>query len=309
MSLSRSQSLRMAAALEDYSPKLDKVGDDLTEQISTEPAAHEKVRLAKLSRDCQYVSLQMSTLCLELEEEQSFSSLLQAVEEEGQKQKAEVKKREAKMELVCRAQTLQRKQEEFQLKTEKLKDVNECCRDLMKQHKEIRKITNIMKNKDRNIELQLQLQLRQKETHQAEKLLEDQLELLHKQLTGEMGLHQETEIFLQNQHKELQQLLDEWEQRTKEMLHKTEKQLNTVCCKKTLNFDRLMELKRQFTEMEQVIMEDREEQKKLLQKQEEVRAATKLQAWWRGCMVRRGLGCFKKAEENKKGKKKKEGQK
>lgn len=35
-----------------------------------------------------------------------------------------------------------------------------------------------------------------------------------------------------------------------------------------------------------------------------------LQAWWRGCMVRRGLGSFKKAEEGKKGKKgKKEGKK
>lgn len=30
-----------------------------------------------------------------------------------------------------------------------------------------------------------------------------------------------------------------------------------------------------------------------------------LQAWWRGCMVRRGIGSFKKAEEDKKGKKKK----
>lgn len=84
--------------------------------------------------------------------------------------------------------------------------------------------------------------------------------------------------------------------------------------------------------MEQVVMEDIKKEER---QQAEVRAATKvttqsehtgagfycppcltlgwsyvqLQAWWRGCMVRRGMGAFKKPEEKKtkkkKGKKKK----
>lgn len=86
-----------------------------------------------------------------------------------------------------------------------------------------------------------------------------------------------------------------------------------------------------------MVKEDREEQEKLRQHQEEARAATKvtackgftillssilisnfktltmqLQACWRGCMVRRGLGSFKKADEGKKsqkGKKTKDGKK
>ncbi|XP_023127270.1 dynein regulatory complex protein 9 isoform X2 [Amphiprion ocellaris] len=265
MSLSRTQSLRMAAALQDCSSKLDIVR--LKMQLSREPAAQEKVRLAKLTRDCQYVSLQMSKLCLELEEKQSFISLLQAVEEE-QKQKADVKRREAKTELKYRVQALQTQPEELQIKTDKLKDMDCLCRDMKKRHKEQSKIADKKKAEERTAELQLQL--RQKETCQAEKLLEDQLELLQKQLKEEIMFHQESEKFLQNQHEELKQLLDEWEQRTKRMLQEKEKQLNTVCCKKTLNFDRLMEMKRQFKEMEQVAMEDREEQKKLLQKQEEI---------------------------------------
>ncbi|XP_022065518.1 dynein regulatory complex protein 9 [Acanthochromis polyacanthus] len=308
MSLSRTQSLRMTAALEDCSTKMDIVRHLLTVQISGEPAAQEKVRLAKLTGDCQYISLQMSTLCLELREKQSFISLLQVVEEEEQKQKADVKTREAKIELKYREQALQMQMEAFQIKTDKLKDMERLCRDMEKQHKEqLSKIANKKKTEERSAELQLQL--RQKETCHAEKLLEDRLELLQKQLKEEIMLHQKSEKFLQNQHEELKQLLDKWEQRTKQMLQEKERQLNTVCCKKTLNFDKLMERKRQLKEMEQVVMEDREEQKKLLQKQKEVRAATKLQAWWRGWMVRRGLGSFKKAEENKKGTAKKEGKK
>ncbi len=81
--------------------------------------------------------------------------------------------------------------------------------------------------------------------------------------------------------------------------------------------------------MERVVKEDREEQEKL---QAEARAATKvstpnqnshqnklcgynsdlalwpltlqLQAWWKGCLVRQGIGSFRKAEEAKKGKRK-----
>ncbi|KAM6936669.1 dynein regulatory complex protein 9 [Lycodopsis pacificus] len=103
---------------------------------------------------------------------------------------------------------------------------------------------------------------------------------------------------------ELKQQLQQWRQRTTQMQQEKEQQLNSVCCKRTVNLDRLMEMRRKFKEMELVVMEDKEEQKKLRRQQAEARAATKLQAWWRGCMVRQGLGSFKKADD-KKGKKKK----
>lgn len=84
--------------------------------------------------------------------------------------------------------------------------------------------------------------------------------------------------------------------------------------------------------MEQLVMEDKVEQQRLQKEQAKVTAATKVtqssesaefrslsddafvlththlaqvQAWWRGCMVRRGLGPFRKTEDNVKDKKKK----
>ncbi|XP_039974109.1 dynein regulatory complex protein 9 [Xiphias gladius] len=311
MSLSHIQSLRLTAVLEDCSDQLDILGHTLTVQISRErdtAAAQERARLTKLRRDCQYICQQVLKLHLDLKEKQSFSSVLQVVEEEEQKKKAENVQREEKRELEQRKQTLQRQKEDHQQKTEKLKDLCQLAKDLKHQlNEQSLQIANRKKIVEKDTELQLQLT--QKETSQAEKLLEDQLELLQKQLKVEVRVHEESEKFLQNQHEELQQQLQQWQECTKMMLQEKEQQLNSVRCRRTVNLDKLSEMRRKFREMEQVVMEDREEQEKLRQQQAEARAATKLQAWWRGCMVRRGLGSFQRAEKDKKGKKKKDGKK
>ncbi|XP_035528213.1 dynein regulatory complex protein 9 [Morone saxatilis] len=311
MSLSRVQSLRLAAVLEDCSDQLDILGHTLTVQINREQGtatAQEKARLTKLVRDCQYISQQVSTLHVELEEKQSFSSVQQVVGEVKKKKVDENKRRELMRELEVRRQRLLRQKDEVQQKVEKLQVMDRLSRDMKYQlNLQSSKLAN--KNKIVEKKLELKLEQTQKENSQAEKLLEDQLQMLHKQLKDERRVHEESETFLQNQLKELQEQLQQWQQSTKQMLQKKEQQLNSLCCKRTLNLDRLTDMKRKFKEMEQVVMEDREEQERLRQQQEEARAATKLQAWWRGCMVRRGLGSFKKAEDDKKGKKKKEGKK
>ncbi|XP_036930706.1 dynein regulatory complex protein 9 [Acanthopagrus latus] len=311
MSLSQSQSLTVAAVLEDCSDQLDIVGHTLMVQISRErgaAAVQEKARLTKLRRDCQYISQQLSKLHVELKEKQRFSSLQRVVEEQEQRKEAENMRREAKRQLEQRKRSLQSQKSELQQKTKKLQDMYQFANILRHElHEQSLKILHRKKIVEKNNELQLQQA--QKECSQAEKLLEDQVELLHRQLKEEARVHEESEKFLQNHHEELQRQLQQWQQDTKQMQQEKEQQLNTVGCKKTVNLDRLMEMKRRLREMEQVVLEDREEQEKLRQQQAEARTATKLQAWWRGCMVRRGLGSFKKAEEDKKGKKKKDGKK
>ncbi|XP_032373670.1 dynein regulatory complex protein 9 isoform X2 [Etheostoma spectabile] len=285
MSLSRTQSVRVAAVLEDCCDQLDILGHTLTVQMDRErgtAAALEKARLAKLRRDCQSISQQVSKLHLELEEKQSLSSLLQVVEDEEQKKKANNTRREEKINMEKQKETLLRQKEELKLKNEKRTELHWLAKDLNRQMDE-QSFKTANKNKLMEKKMEMQLQQTQRETSETEKLLQDKLE-------------------------ELQQQLQQWQQQTTQMLHETEQQLNSVCCKRTVNLDRLMEMKRMFREMEQVVKEDREEQEKLRQQQALAASATKLQAWWRGCMVRRGLGSFKK-EEVKKGKKTKEGKK
>ncbi|XP_041842871.1 dynein regulatory complex protein 9 isoform X2 [Melanotaenia boesemani] len=240
---------------------------------------------------CQLISQQMSSLCVELQEKQSFSSFLQVVKEKEQKKSNKEKRREIDMKLKLRKSNLQRQQQELLDKSKELERLSSYCAHLRDE---------IAFEKMQQISVQKPMQ---KKSCKAENLLEDELELLQKKMKEERRVHEESEKFLQNTQKELQQVLQNWQQCTKQMLQEKEDQLNNTSCKRTLNFDRIMEMRRKLRVMEQVVMEDKEEQEQLRQQQAEATAAIKLQAWWRCCMVRRGLGPFKKVEEKKKGKK------
>ncbi|XP_050990500.1 dynein regulatory complex protein 9-like [Labeo rohita] len=79
--------------------------------------------------------------------------------------------------------------------------------------------------------------------------------------------------------------------------------------------ERIQELSMKCKHMEEVIIEDRMTKERLraqLEKeQREGDAATRIQAWWRGILVRRGLRSPKKADKSKSkaGKKAKKGKK
>uniref|UniRef100_A0AAQ4PPX4 Dynein regulatory complex protein 9 n=1 Tax=Gasterosteus aculeatus aculeatus TaxID=481459 RepID=A0AAQ4PPX4_GASAC len=333
MRLSRIESLAAAAVLEDCSDELDVLGLTVALRADKQrgPArAKEKVRLTNLRRDCQSISQQVLKLSSELEEKQSFSSLLAVLEEVKQEREAEEMKRQAKAELRQRITTLQRQQAEVQQRISTLKRFNTSCHhspvhalttgatthrstcpsersvlaeklqeqlDDQKNRKAVKKILE-----EKRMALQLEQVL--SNNRKAEKQLEDQREMVQIQLTEEREVHEKSVKFLQNRQEELQLLQQQWQRRTVQMLQEKKLEVATVCCKRTLNLDKLSEMRRKIREMERVVMEDREEQEKLRQQQREARAATKVQEWWRGCMARRGLGSFKKADD-KKGEKKK----
>nr|XP_020467334.1 IQ domain-containing protein G-like [Monopterus albus] len=301
--MSWTERLRLVAVLEDCSDQLFLVEHSLKVQkvrAQGQAGAREIARLKKLNGHCQDISRQISSLHWALEKGQSYSSFLDDVEKKKQKKECDNMIRNAKRELEERAQTLQRQKEELQEKNWILKDLYHLATHLKCQQKEQSlEIAYRKKTVEKIMEMQHQLEI-----NRAEQLLEEQLELLQKQLKEESRVHEESRKYLQNQHEEVQQKLEEWQQRTQQMLQEKKQQLNNVCCQKTVNLDKVSEMRRKFREMEQVVMDDREEQEKLRQQQAEARAATKLQAWWRGCMVRRGLGAFKTPDKSKKGKKK-----
>lgn len=277
--------------LEDCRDQLDILGHTLTLRISRKQifeATQEKTILTQLRRDCQYISQQVSKLHFELEKNQSFSFLQQVAEEEEQ----ENIENEAKRKLLLKKQTQQRQQEEMQERTETLQDKVRLVKDL-KHHLNEQSAKIAIKN---NI-----VELTETERSHAAKLLRDQVELLTKQLKEETKVHKESEQFLQNRY---QEQLQQWQQCTNQLLQEKQQRLNSLHCQSAIHLDRQMEMREKLREMQQVVMEDREEQEKLLQQQVEVKAATKLQAWWRGCMFRWGLGSLPVKEEPKKGKKK-----
>ncbi|KAJ4931214.1 hypothetical protein JOQ06_025512 [Pogonophryne albipinna] len=254
MSLSRIQSLRLAAVVEDCADQLEILGHTLTVQIRKErgdSAVQEKARLTKLRRDCQSITQQVSLLHVDLEEKQCITSLVQLGEEEEPKKRDHQMRREAKKEMEQINQALRIQHEETQEKKEKLKDLSKQARDLQHKMEDLSaKMAHRKKLEEKNLELQLQQT--QREGSQAEKLLEHEQELLQRQIKEETRVHEESETFLQRRN--------------------------------------------------EIDGDEEDEQAK-------ARAVTKVQAWWRGCMVRRCLGSFKKEEDKKGKKKKKEGKK
>ncbi|XP_069579775.1 dynein regulatory complex protein 9-like isoform X2 [Brachyistius frenatus] len=277
MSLSRSQSLRTAAVVEDCSLQLDILGHSLHVKASRPrgtSAAQERRRLTVLRRECQRMSELMSEMHLELQEKQTFSCLQPVVEEEEQKKKEEEMKRELEDELGRRGQALKRQKDELQHMCEELRERTSLCSHLKSELMRQKSKLDGKKTAEQSSTEQ-KVQQTQRETCQAETLLRDEL-------------------------KELQQKKQQLQRRSEQMLQEKKEQLEDVCRERTSNLDRLTEMRTKFQEMEQVVLEDREEQEKERLLQAEARAATKLQAWWRGCTVRRGLGSLKEAHGRKK---------
>ncbi|XP_068614798.1 dynein regulatory complex protein 9 [Brachionichthys hirsutus] len=293
MSLSYIESVLMAAVLEDCSDQLSILGHTLTERIDC----------SRERADLQYISQHISKLYLELQEKQSFSSLQQTLTEEKQKQKSLITERDEKRELELKHHTLNSLHEEAQQKIEKLQDMDHLIKELKHQLNEESTKFASSERIEKSYE-EMQVQEARNQSLQAEKLLSDQVELRHQQLEDTNRCQEMVMIFLHNQHEKFQQELQQWQQQAEQMPRQKQQQLNNVLCKRTVIADRLQDTKEKIRDMEQMVMEDREEQEKLRQLQVKASAATKLQAWWRGCMVRRGLGSFKK-KEIKKGKKKK----
>ncbi|XP_056901126.1 dynein regulatory complex protein 9 isoform X2 [Takifugu flavidus] len=191
------------------------------------------------------------------------------------------------------------KQKMIAEKMQELQDMDKVVAGLNRQ---LAELSESIYNKRKSLELM------RKDRMETKELLRDKLERLNKEMK-ETRAQVVTLNFQKKLYREAQERQEQWEEDAKQMLQEKEQELNTIGCRKTLNFDKLSELSSAILEMQQVVIEDREEQERLRQQEELAKTAAKVQAWWRGCMVRRNLGAYGKKEEPKKGKKKKKGKK
>ncbi|XP_077432429.1 dynein regulatory complex protein 9 [Vanacampus margaritifer] len=307
--LSRTQSLRLAAVLEECSDQLDILEHALTFQIhkacSTEKS---QTRVKKVKRDCHYISQQVSKLRAELEEKQSFSCLLQVVDGQDQEKNAESNKKEAKREMERRRRKLPKQQETLQEKVDQLKELQTMHDDLNDRlHRLIESNAARKELEDRSTDQKLQKT--QNEMNEAEKRLQDKIELLMDHLKLQERVHDESKIFLKKHNSELQEQLLQWQECTEHNMQEKEQHLSQTRQRRAANLETLTTMQKKFSEMEEVVKEEREEEERLRQLELKIKSALKVQSWWRGCMVRKGFGIYRKVEEKKSKKKKKEGKK
>ncbi|XP_077455323.1 dynein regulatory complex protein 9-like [Stigmatopora argus] len=308
MYLPRAQSLRLAAAVEECSDQLDILEHTLTIQIykkcSTEKA---QARVKKVKRDCHYISQHISKLQTELEEKMSFNCLLQVVDGQEREKTAESSKREAKREMEMRRRLLPKEQGTLQEKVDELKELQTLYEELNdKLHRLIRSNAARKDLEDRSTAQQIHKT--QNEMREAEKRLEDKVVLLNEHFKLQERVHEESKIFLKKQNAELQEQLRQWQQCTEQNMQDKEQHLTQTRHKRTTNLETLTTMQKKYSEMEEVVKEEREEEERQRILALRNSAALQVQSWWRGVMVRKGFGIYRKVEP-KKSKKKKEGKK
>uniref|UniRef100_A0A8C2P2N7 Dynein regulatory complex protein 9 n=1 Tax=Capra hircus TaxID=9925 RepID=A0A8C2P2N7_CAPHI len=233
--------------------------------------------LKKIQIDRQFLSDVITETMEELQEEGTFTNLLKALGKE----------RESKMHFydIIKIKSLQKQL--LNVKKERQVEVqnrNEYIAHLKDQLQEMKAKTN-MENHYMKRNTELQISQTQKKCSKTEELLLEEIEKLRLKTEEENRIHK------------LEEKLEFWMEKFDKDTEMKQNELNALKSAKASDLAHLQELAKTIREYEQVIIEDRIEKEKTRKKREqddlELRSIIKLQAWWRGTVVRREIGGFK----------------
>jgi kinesin family protein 6/9 len=267
-----------------------------------------KDNLDKIQSDRSYLEHILHDTMVELRSHGTYQSLVDAVAQE--------KENKAEMEEVIRREEESRKhvkQLEKQInevrreRNAELQQRNEMIAHLKDQLQEM-KAKTMMEGKYVKKMCDVSVAQTQKRCLFNEKTLQTEIEELKAKIDEENRVNAEVESFLRTHIEKRQELLEFWINKYEVDVEQKQKDLDLLKAAKAKDLERLQELTRLYAEYEQVVIEDRIEKEKarrrLEQEARELAACIKCQAWWRGVMVRRCLGPYKKKKKKagKKGK-------
>ncbi|XP_047590660.1 dynein regulatory complex protein 9 isoform X4 [Lutra lutra] len=259
--------------------------------------------LKKVQIDRQFLSDIVTDTMQEMEESGTFTSLKKALgkERENKMHFYDVIAREEKGKKQIRS--LQKQL--LNVKRERQAEVqsrNEYIAHLRDQLQEMKAKTN-MENRYMKKNTELQISQTQKKCNRTEELLLEEIEKLRLKTEEENRIHLEIETFLRKEQQKLEEKLEFWMEKFDKDTEMKQNELNALKAAKASDLAHLQELARTIREYEQVIIEDRLEKEKTRKKREqddlELKSIIKLQAWWRGTMVRREIGGFRLPKKEK----------
>ncbi|XP_049735100.1 dynein regulatory complex protein 9 [Elephas maximus indicus] len=259
--------------------------------------------LKKIQIDRQFFSDVITHTMQELEDSGTFTILLQTLGKE----------REDKMHFydIIASEEKGRKQIKFlqkqllNVKKERQVEVqsrNEYIAHLKDQLQEMKAKTN-MESRYMKKNTELQIAQAYKKCNKAEELLLEEIEKLRMKTEEENRIHTEIETFLKKEQQKLEEKLEFWMEKYDKDTEMKQNELNALKAAKASDLAHLQDLAKLIREYEQVIIEDRVEKEKTRKKLEqddlELRSALKLQAWWRGTVIRNEIGSFKMPKKEK----------
>ncbi|XP_022249430.1 IQ domain-containing protein G-like [Limulus polyphemus] len=268
------------------------------------------VRLStKFQKDRNFLASVFSTMLKEVSEKGTLNSLKETLEKEKKNKKeheAALQKAENKCQKV---KVLQNEIQQIKKMGEmELNDLEERIFHLKNQLQEAKARTEMeiryTKNKVANDIIQAKKQCKEHEEN-----LRKKVEKLRDQIDYETRAHAEMDNFLANYLSELQQKTEYWTQKYDTDVYDKDNEIAILKSQRATNKQRIAEQARLYQVYQDVIEDDYKQKKIEFERQQEEerneKAAIKIQAWWRGTMVRRGIGPYSKRKKaGKKGLKK-----
>ncbi|OXB62083.1 hypothetical protein ASZ78_010488 [Callipepla squamata] len=268
--------------------------------------------LRKIQADRQYVSDVITATMKKMEESGTFDSLIEANGREKAKKSnfndVLIREDEGKKEIKSLQKQLQDVKKETEIELQNRDNVilylknelQEMEAKTAMQHCYVKKSTD------------LQVHQTQKKCSNAEDRLNKEVKDLKRKTDEEIRVHMEIENFLRHYYKKVKEKLEYWADKYENDMDAKDEELNALKASKAKNLEMLQRFASECWTFEETIIADRAQKEAERRKGEqdalELKSILKLQAWWRGTMVRRNLGPYQNLRKKllkQKGKKEK----
>ncbi|XP_063263897.1 dynein regulatory complex protein 9 isoform X1 [Prinia subflava] len=258
-------------------------------------------KLKKIYADRQYASEIITVTIQKMEELGTFSSLTDANEREKAKKNKffDIIKREekGKKEIMALQKQLQDVKKQAEKDLQNRDKVIDCLKDKLQERMAKLNMQSYYMKKTTD----LQTHLTQKKCSSAEDALETEIQNLKSKTDKEIQLHTETENLLMQQYQMVTEKLDYWMEKYNKDTTAKDEELDDLRALKAENLETLQKFAKECLTFQTTIIIDRtdKEAKRKQREQEalELKSAVKVQAWWKGTMVRRFLGQYQELEK------------
>lgn len=297
--------------IDDIAHRMKQSTQDLVTNMRQNPSAAEN--MVKMHSERQHVQDLMATVLDELDGDGSFMTLVKSVSDEVLEKERFVETIMREEDSRVRVQTLQLSREEIHTeKEERIIQLDETIFQLRDQLQET-KARVALEGKYIKKEADVRVTVAAKRSGQTLGDLTTQSDELRRLTAEEMKCHKEVIQFLEENYTALEDKLGKWTTKNDVDTDVKQRELEKLKEDRRLDLDTLTKKTDEYSEYQKVCQNDRKrrdrQRKQAQQAVRDMAAAVKIQAWWRGMLVRHKLGPFakkgKKGKGGKKGKKKK----
>ncbi|NXX12692.1 DRC9 protein, partial [Podargus strigoides] len=252
--------------------------------------------LRKIQAERQYASDVITVTMKQIQESGTFNSLTEAIEKEKAKKSKFydllIRSEEGKKEVKALKKQLQDVKKETEIELQNRDSMIAYLNDKFQETNAKMDMESCYTKKSTDI----QVQQTQKKCSNAENILNKEIQKLRSKTDEEIQVHTETENFLRQNHKVAEEKLEYWMEKYENDMDAKDEELDALKASKADNLEMLQSLAHEYKMFEETIISDRAEKeakrKQLERDALELKNILKLQAWWRGTMVRRNLGPY-----------------